>query len=440
MSNIGKEVFSLQISTNSPVISEKGFGTVMGLVDGLTFAEEIRYYSSAKEANEDSELNVAAIALCDVAFSMTPTPSVFAIGKTSADSKQKEEFILTGPQADGNYTVTLNATVFTVDGTGITLDAIVTAMVSLVDADPLYDALNPEASKMTVQAVTAGVGFTASALAAGGAWLINDLIPNSGVKNDLTQLLDNDWFHFVLSNQDDVKALAAAEWAQANKRMLWISTPDSTSETSSETDIGKVLKERNYDWVMTTRSKNDDHMETAIAALFSSFDIEETSPEARLQTLPGFIKQKWSSTEQKNLIDKNINFYGDFFGSASYFPGVVASGFDVEFITFIAMLEARILEAQAQLFKSRAKSGKRVKFTDPDFSEIRTVIRGVFLKAVDAENITDNFDVVTPLRAEITGADELAEILEVTFGGQYTGKTREVNFAGSISIDYKGLA
>lgn len=430
------------ITLGAPTISRAGFSTMM-VLGKPTFSETIKYYGPDDDYENDGDLTSDIIDALTRAFGQDPAPKQVGVGKRAADAAQKIEFTITGA-SDGDYTITINGTDYTYTATSDTVAGIASGLATAVDADADVSATDDGVDTVTVTADTAGEPFTYDSSSTGDPITETEAQANVSVKTELAKVLqaDSDWFGFVLISRNETDILRAAEWAEANDRLFFAQLKDTDAVTSATTDVGTKLKNKSYDNTSYDYFSDDTkRFDAGYMARLLTYDFDQTAPTAAYLTIKGIDPDVDDTDAQKNLEDKNANYYSTLKGTGATFPGVVASGKDIEHVITGHWVRARLSEAIAQLFLDTSNRGERIPFNDQGFGRFKQVTLDVLREGEDIGHFTDQTaEVDMPKRADVSDADVQNGLLRYSWGVQYSGTIKEVSLTGYVTLDFEGFA
>ena len=431
------------VQLGGPTITQAGFGTVL-VLGAATFAERIKFFGPDDDYETDSELSSALQDALSIAFQQEPKPQRVAIGRRDSDAAQSIEFTVDSVAA-GDYTISIDGTDYTHTAAGgDTVAQVAAALQALVDADADVTATEDGVDTVTVTADTVGEGFGYESSAPDGASITEvEAQANVSVATELAAVAaaDGDWFGICLETRDETDILRAGKWANANGRLFMGQMADADAGTSLDTDIASQLTTLGYKLAAFSYYSDDSvRFDVGYLAGFLAHSFDETAPTACYNTVVGVPADVDDTTFQKNLEDKNANYYSTLKGSPSTFPGVTASGHDIEHVVTGEWTKARIDELIAQRFKEYADGGRRIQFNDLGFGVIEQAAYDVLQNAEGLGHYNDGTsEVDMPLRANVSDADVGNGLLRWKWGSQYSGTVKETNITGHATLDFSGF-
>ena len=433
------DIFDLQTSIGSPSPSRAGFGTVMLLSLGETFSDAIRYYSSAKDANDDALLSADAKARLVTAFSQSPRPSKVAVAKRVADTIQIDTLtVLSG--AVGTYTITINGTDYThTVAVTSTATAVRDALVILVNADAelVVTAAPSSTDALTLTSDSAGEVF--ATITTANITVVNSTI-GFGVASHIMALGDADWFGLVLSTRSDSDILRAATAIESLKRVFIGQSDSSDIITTATTDIASQIKSLSFKKSKVFYHSSDAaHGDIANMCKLLAADFDQNTPQDELLSLAGVpVDETITTTVRNNLRAKNATCYTLFKGLPATAIGQSAAGFDFELTITYLWTDARMLEAMTGLMYRLANSSRRIRFNDQGFAQLSSQAEAVLKSGEDIGHF--NFtELVYKARKDVPTGDVTAQIFRFQWGAQYSGRVKEVKVTGYISTDFETL-
>jgi len=286
------------------------------------------------------------------------------------------------------------------------------------DSDPVKKAANvifmqkPAPSRIAVCRKDAGEEWEA---AAGAAKIEND-----------------DWYGMVLTSREPDHQKAMAAWAEANSKILGLSSSDAKIKDKSDTtDIASHIQSRNYDrsFVIYHPSAGTAEEEFADAAwLASRFPYTPGKTTWKFCTLPGVTVTALDTAEIAAIKGKNANIYVKVKGLSITEEGVVGSGEYIDVIRGIDWLYARMQENIFQLKKAATDRGEKISFTDHGISQIDSVMKAVLSLGVTNTLLTGDPE-------PVTSVPRAYEVMDTEKGKRtLPGATFEAHLAGAIHI------
>lgn len=256
----------------------------------------------------------------------------------------------------------------------------------------------------------------------------------------LTNLIATDdqayWVGCDSHVEADVTGLVAL--CEAEYKMFVTSTQDAgTINPADATDIGSVLQDAAYNHVITLyHTAADANLpEGGIVGAMAAIPAGTSTLEDK--TLIGVPAINISATARTALEGKNVGYYSTIAGVNSYFNSKVASGQFADTIIFSDWLRARIAESVYGLLKRASDSGKKVRFDDVGFAQIRQAIFQPINEGISNGAISEEVPPVVriPSREEVAEADRANRILpNVVVEVLYSNVVHKVLVRAYVSI------
>lgn len=154
-----------------------------------------------------------------------------------------------GGDTDGDYSVQIDEQdplVYTASGK--TAAEIRTALLALLDANPIVTEATQGAASIDLTSVLVGYAFSVTLASPGDVLTQAVQVANVGYGEDLTALrVENQlWFDHHEVGNGEAAAREAAKWAQANASHAWIDTNAAAVKTNSAGNLAAWLKDKGY--------------------------------------------------------------------------------------------------------------------------------------------------------------------------------------------------
>jgi len=226
------DIISSTTTVSSASVQQEGFGTPLILAQEVPagFTNRVREYESLAEMVSDSFPTTKSTYLAAAKlFGQTPAPSSVKIGRRALLStktiklkclsategdKYAITFVLAGVEFAITYTVLAAATTTTV----------ATAITSLITAITGIDATSSTDTITVVATAGAGTLFSAKDWwdTNRQTFYLTDTTADPGIATDLAAVLleDSDWYGLTIDSESKAEILAAAAWAESNKKLF----------------------------------------------------------------------------------------------------------------------------------------------------------------------------------------------------------------------------
>lgn len=446
------------ISATSATPSVPGFGIPMVLSQGapVGFTNRYRVYSSDAAAVADgyAASHPTVIAL-QKAFAQSPRPPLVGVGRRALPTTQSVK-LTCGSAVQGDvYSldviiagVTTTVT-RTVPGSSTTT-AEATAIAALINA--ISGATSTSSGAVITTTATSGAGV----LIRYTNWTVNgarsanftlfDSSADPGIATDLAAIrAENDtWYGLTVDSCSKAEILAAAAWAEANKKLLAQQSSDSACiDSGSSTDVMAAAQTAGYDYTAILYNGNDTQAFAGLA--WQAYRFAATpipgSDTWCYNTLKSLSSDVLSETEFATVGAKNGTAYVSV-GGVNY---TAASGIATDksggksssgiFIDTRRFRDWQVSDINLSVFLAIAPgTGKRVPFTGKGMAIVESAVLGSLRRGEAAGgNVEGASAVAVPDIASISTADKLNRILSgLTFETEDTGGIHLVSITGDV--------
>ena len=437
---------TVTVTTDGAPIGRAGFGTPL-VVDAASMAERIRFYTSAAAAAADvtaGEITAAQGTAIALAFSQRVRPRRVAAGRVAAETSQVTTLTVGGTAVTGTYSFLVNgdlvefaATVPTDTNSDIGAGLRADATTVLAGSGIVVTG----ATTSIILTGVAGEPFAVTALTAPGTGTLTQITTDAvtiGGELDAIVAENGDWYGLTLVSRTKLTILHAAAWTETQPRIFIAQSSDADILTTANTDIAYELEQLAYQrTAVLYYPTNGTYADLAWLAnrLAADLDVQQTVWYS--VTLVGVTPtSSLSETQKTNVLNKNANLYLTQGGLGSTGNGLMASGQDIDEITTIDWVVARIREAITQLFLTESNALRKVPFTEEGFSQIASVVNPVLQRGVAAEHFAlsasgDGPFVDMPTLAAVDPADRAARLLRFSFYALLAGAIRSVSVSGA---------
>jgi len=445
---------SISITRDTLASSRRGFGKplLLSSTPDLVAAfgtDRVRTYASYAEvvATFTSTTGPEAVFAAQ-AFGQEPHVEEIAIGRAALQPTQV--YTLT-PNVLNSHAYTLR-----LGGDGVTTTPVTTTSDASATATEICDALrtliNAIVGKNFTATGTATIVITANAagewfwveqpdIADITDWTLAQTHVDPGVATDLAAIAiaDPDWYALYTIYNSNAYALAAAAWVQANERVYFFETNETTSITTavgnSETldDFATLGYTRLYGVWHGFPVEMEAAAETATLSYAPGAATFANKPVGTVWA--GVTPNDLTSTQRGRLTDRNANSYepvGDT-GLATTFNGTVASGEYLDVIRDLDFVKDDISKAVYDVLKANPK----VPYTNAGIALIQaTILARLTAHVAMGIFAADPAPAVTvPLVADVSAADKAARRLtNVRFSATLAGAVHSVVVTGTVSI------
>lgn len=436
-------IANISIELQTTATSVSGFSVPLFLTTHSRFTERVRSYEGLEQVAEDFEVTDNAYIAAQSFFGSDPKPDSLKIGRIQASA-----IFDIGPVAEDvqfsidlavneNTTSPVTYTALLADDEEAVVDAFITAI------DALYS------SELTTTKIGSGATAQLSIEVIGdNIFVLGDLVNMSvaltaeetavQAKNECVAV-DPDFYWITYEGKDETNILALAADTSATERRFTTSLSDVSNLTAlSElsTDIGAKLKDAGYERVDAIyHHEADKFPELAMISEFTT--VEPGTKDYYAKSLAGFgysrnadTLLRLSSTEQDNLIARNMNAIVTQGGINIYVKGLSFSGNQLSNLVFRDFLTARLREAYIAWRVNRNK----IPFDQVGIDSAESVFRSVCDRYVSTQQRPHAISTYVP---------NFPRVEDVSFNDKANGLLRAVAtiyLTGSIfSVDLDGI-
>lgn len=449
---------STSISASSATPQVPGFGKPLVLAQDTPagFTNRYREYSSTAGAIADGFASTSAtVTALGQIFAQNPRPPVAGVGRRANKTTQSIQFTLGSVTAGDVYSLTV---VNTATGVATTVTRTSTGV-------PATDAT---AYAATIAAVTGFAASAASAVitvtASGGAgkiqqfknWTVNGapstnfaLFDNSsdpGIAADLNAIVaeNTSWYGFSVDSKSKAEILAAAAWAETNKKLLVQQSSDSECiDSVSTTDVMYAVQSAAYQYTAIIYNGNDTFADAGLAWQAFRFASTPTpgSDTWSYNTLSSITPDVLTETQFAAVGTKNGTAYVSVDGVNYTAAGSVANsksggktGSGV-FLDTRRFRDWQLSDINLSVYVAIAPgTGKRVPYTNKGIALIEGAVLGSLKRGeTNGGNVVGASQVSAPDVSAISATDKSNRVLSgLTFETEDTGGIHLVTITGSV--------
>jgi len=354
-----KDTVKVNITNQTPRISEVGFGTLLIMGKPTNIGERTKIYSEPSEMLDDGfkttdEIYKKAL----VAMSQDRTPGLFMIGKRNKDANTKQKVIFSPAPTEGTFTVevggqTTAAITYDAEEAAIkaamellsTVDEVIVSrtLTSEFDVEFVGTNINTLVEPMNVIASEGGVSADVEYITYGSADE-EALVAYNAIKES-----SNDFYGVVFTSDclTDDEAVELASTLQTEERHgSFIRTTSLIGSTDLDADSNEIatrFKKLNLTKVHCIYTKKANNF---IDAAIMGLQLTKTpgSSSFMYKTLRGVETDEFTTTERSNLRTKSCNYYERQSGLPVFKDGVVPTGEFIDISIGIDFLTVRMGE------------------------------------------------------------------------------------------------
>jgi len=451
-----EDVIDIQIDLQTTPVSRVGFGIPMIMsseATGLLSDTAKVYGTTLAEITADGfDVNGVVGQKFSRLISQNPKVTKVVIGKrlllplktltVTPIAKNDTEYSITIAGVGPLSTSPAEVFSFTSDSSA-TVAEITAGLVALINGGTQDVLATDNTTTLTIEkaaspggGATAGVSFR---MLVGDRTLleVQNVTADPGVGTDYNNIRsavdgNDEWYSVILDNSGEAELLALASTVETTTKIFLPITSDADSLTSSTTDVGSVLKSNNYARTMTTwHADPDNGPEAGWEGRALPFDPGSITWN-NLQPIAGVPASKFSTSEESELVSKNVNRFTLIGGFTVPQDSKTSGGTFIDIIRGRDFIEQRMKE---DLFKALAELPK-IPLTDPGIAIVENIVRGVLTAAVTQGILTADPapTVQVPKAADLDPNDKAARLLAtVTFDAVLQGAVHNVKIRGVIT-------
>lgn len=434
----------VQVTRDTKVITEEGFGTPLILAELSIFSssERIRSYENLEGVAEDFDTSSYVYKAAQKLFGQELAPQLIKVARKDADVNAKQQIVFNLAATAGTFTITIgsettasiaynaNAAAIKSALEALTAIAEVTVTVNTASKDFTIEFTGTDANKhfATMTANVAGLTTTTSSTT-------TVLQYGSAVQTYVQAIasvveLDDDWYFLHAETRTKATILLIAADIEARKKMYFYNTDDADVLTNASDDVGSQLKALGY--TRTSGQYNSTASHLFAEAYVGRLAPEDPGVESWFgKSLTGVTQDTTLTTTQRNYAQgKNVNLYLKAGGVGFTDAGVVADGTFIDLVRFTDFLEARIAEAVFRLMATL----KKIPYTTRGIGLVDGAMRTVLEAAFNKEKLSE-YETYVPKKSEISVNNVAGRILpDIEFTATVTGAIHKVIIRGKLSV------
>lgn len=433
-------IVTIAISIADRAVDQASFGIPLVLGPTQVFPELVRTYAA----------DTALASMVTDGFT-TSDPEYRAVAALLAAPTQRPPTIKVGRRASGNvptqdiqftpisvvegkvYTITINGTAFSA-----TADSAPTATEI---ATALHTAINAGSEPMTSTDNTGSInvaddvaGAANDIYVSAGDFTVDDQTSDANVATELAAIdaVDSTWYGLVLASNSEAEAVAAAAWAETNKRQFVAVSMSTDLYEAGSSDMASTLETSSYNYTLSMYHQRPGSFPGA-AWMGQQFAQDPGASTWKFDTLNGIAVSPLTETQIANLDGKTCNYYVDFGGLGLTAEGYGTSGRFADITRFVDWLAARMQEEVVNALANLPK----VPYEDAGISLIAGAMQSVLEQGVDVGGLSNSpRPVVTPplKSAILAGQITVRNLPDMKFSGVLAGAIHKVALSGTLTL------
>jgi len=427
------DIVNVVITKETQAVSQVGFGTMMVLGVHKKFPERIRFYQNIDglvlDGFDESDPEYKCVAS---AFAQNPRPVQVAVGRRSVDTI---EVAVVGAVAEGDvFTVTLNGFDFSFEALlGSTNLDVAEELSALIDSSIDFSSVDNEDGSFSV---TMGNVNQYYSVAVSSNLELAPFEASASMAADLTAINEenSNFYGVVLTSREVSDVLAAANWVEAQLKILGAASDDSEIlNPSSESDLGFLMKQNGYSrsFLIYHNLASSLFPEAALIGKMLAYPAGAAS--WAFKGLAGIPFVKLNSNQRLVAFLKNVNTYEKRGGADIIKDGKMGSGQYIDIVVGVDWLQARIVE---RIF-GRLVNLPKIPFTNRGISVIVAEVRTQLDQAIAQDVIAEDppYAVTFPRARDVPVADRANRFLpDIKFTARLAGAIHSVEVRGVVSI------
>lgn len=440
-----ENIVNVTIDRETKVVSQAGFGVPLIAGVHTLFPERIKFFNGLTVLTELLALGFLASSAiylqAQAIVAQSPRVERLAIGKLDTNVAGVIEVQFSLNFVSGNViNMDVNGTpispVTYITSQTATMDLLETA----IEAIPNVVAATATGSMISVQFALGAIATIANVEVIGGSTqptvVINVLTPAVTVSTGLAAIANEseDFYGVCLESNLFNDQLSAAEWIESHgtQKLGSFRTAVSTALSNATTDIGSVLKAKNFERSFVSyHNIANEYIDAAI--LGKGLAEEPGSITYKFKVLKGITADNLTAGALTNLQFKNINHVVATGGISILQEGKVAAGEFIDVISGVDWIKTRMQEG---VFGVLANA-KKIPYTDAGAKILETEIKNILQQAVARTILAEfpTFTVFIPKVATQTTPDKLARFFPgITWDATLAGAIHKVRINGTVSV------
>ena len=444
------EPITVNVAVNASPLTQVGFGTPLFIATHRASAERVLQFTSVKDVSGTFPAGSNVYIAAQAAFSQTPSPSLFMVGRREADWLGNPLNV-----ADGiSYTITITYDSVSVPVTyvaeaGDTEEQVVQGFIDLIQADAaLSDNVSASlvGSDVSSQLLLSGVDgafFTAVPDNADGTFE-GDYVSNEDASSAVAAIANenNDWYFLTSEDHTLSFSLGLAAEAQSREKLYFAGSEDQANLgaiVDPEVSLFGQLQAGNYTRTaaFTTADVDSKFYELSWISGNAPFDAGSvTWCNMQLEAVPvstdSSTGKKLSTTQKSNLLSRNANFIDSDGGVDITRTGITSGGEWIDVIRGADWLtQDMTTELRTLLYYQK---GGKISYDPAGINQIKGSVANSLNRAVNRAFITE-YTINVPDYNDISTADKLNRVLNgITWSATLSGAIQTVTVNGTLTV------
>lgn len=324
-----------------------------------------------------------------------------------------------------------------------TLTQVATAILALINAVTGFAGSTSSVDTITVSSPTAGTlnGF----LNWTPNFYLTDTTADPGIAADLATAIagDNTWYGLEIDSHSKAEILAAAAFAEANKKLFVTQSSESTvADNAVSTDVASVVQSSAYFRTAVLYTANNTKNFAALEWQAGRFAGSPTpgNDTWMYNTLPGILVDNLTETQNATLGNKFATGYASMQGVNITVSGGIANTNSAgrsgsgEFLDVRRFLDWQLAQIQIGIYSALLGPGK-TPFTDKGLASLGSVVLGALQRGEQAQGlVVGSSQVFIPTAASVSVGDRQNRIVRnLNWSAQLAGAVHLVVSSGTVT-------
>ena len=441
---------SVAASSASPTVP--GFGKTLCMVNKVPsgFPATPQWYTNTTGLIAAGFLTTDdAYLMASAAFAANPAASSVGICQRTQKTSQIIKLKCLSAAQNAVYSINIvtpagvsTTITYTVPGAATTT-TVATAIAALIAAVSGFSGTSSAVDTITIASPTAGT------LNGYNSWTSNfyftDTTTDPGIATDLAIAIaaDNTWYGLDIDSHSKAEIVAAAAWAETNKKLFVTSSAESTvPDNAVTTDVASTIQTSAYHYTAVLYSGTHTKNYAGVEWQSGRFGGSPTPGNDTwvLNTLPGIVVDNLTETQFATLANKYATGYVQIQGVNVTASGGIAnsnsggkSGFG-EFIDARRFLDWQQAQIQIAIYIALLGPGK-TPYTDKGLASLQNVVLGALQRGEQAGGFVPGSTVVAAILAASASASDRGSriVRNLNWSGQQAGAVHLVISSGTVT-------
>ena len=441
------QIVQINISNAAQPVAQASFA--IPLIMGSTnpgWTDRLRTYASPAAMLTDGYLVSSPEYIYAAAMYAQPlTPPVFKVGRRTSAANQVDNISVATLTVGRTYTITINGTTFTYTAqAGDTQQAILTALKTAISAAAWYNAASAVTGTGTSAVLSLTINGPGVYTGVDAQLLVANQTPGGGLYGDLVQAAaaDNTWYGVCCAGASDSDILNAAQFVEANKKLLvQASATAAIGLASSTTDIASLLKAGGFKRSAVVFSPSAANAGVDAAWLASQLALTPGSNTWAFKALSGISADVLTDAQRAacigvpvaQVVGKNANIYTQVGGVNVTQMGTTGSGQFIDVTVGLDWLQSAI---QTNVWAAMSNVAK-VPYTDVGTAAMIAQVTAAIQQGGrnGLIDLTSPITVTAPKVATVPQNQRAGRVAPaITFGCRLQGALHGVTVNGNVSV------